>query len=637
MEASSGHTLGVGLKHGATESAAIAVLRVVAVAAGATFAVHRLALGLHHPTANGGPPTYLSTIGDVLTADGAVLRATGRTILLAAPALAVALVLGALGAGLASIARWIRRLDRRPGPGAAAVAVLSVAVPGVAWLPAARLAIDRGLVPADPAVVDQGGLPGARFLGFWALLAGLAVAPTVAGSLGRASTRRAGGEAISQHPTPARLSGGSPIDGGRAVAALPTATFGLALATAEVASGHPGLFASFADEAAAGRIQLLVPLTLVVVIGGLALSSAGDLVHRLREWPDGPHRPAPGSDPATIGPSGPAVGAVALAGLFGLWTIGAGIGAALDPPPLAEAGLGPRAGGPWLGTDPAGRSVAFQTAAALGPALLAALLPAMGATAVGAGLTLLRATVPRSLVRLGDAMLGLLSWPLALVVPLAAWSAAGSAQPLLDRSVLVTTGLALVPMAARLLRPWKPRPALRAVSATRTGAVASLLAAVALAAHLLAGLVGPGSPSRWVPLGQLIGEGFDGPGPLWPLVGPAGAATLTMAGLLGSSTLLAGRAAGRAERPPGDEPEAPGPATAPALPARPDRSPEPPVTSPTVSPPGAGADLGPGDEIDIRDEVSVGSAIDFDPERDATSTVELRPSDFRQRPEDRQP
>jgi hypothetical protein len=630
---------------------AVGSMRAAFVVAGATLAIHRLAVPLESPT---GHRSYPTALGDALWPGPTVVEAMGRTVLLAAPAMAMAIVGGVVAAALSRTGP--ARAVGRSLPGLGSGLILAVAVPGLAWLPLVRLAVDDGPVPADPDVIERVSGDAVLFLGFWAALVGLAVAPTVAAALGRARAwelRGSGG-----HPAMARLASG-PLTGRGRRLAVPTATLALALAGAEVASGLPGLFGRFFDEVAAGRTDLLVPLALPVVVGGGTLALLVDLSNRLLDEPE-PVALAgtPGGAPVPAGRRRRAA-TVATAVLAALVAAVAASGAVIDPLGAPSAPLAaPHLGGPWLGTDGGGFDLARRAASAVGPGLVASVVPAAAASLVGAGLALFRRAGGRLLARAVDTVLELLWWPAALVVPLTAGAALPSDQPLLDPTVLQATGLLLVPAATRLLHP---RAGSFALGAARLAAVTTRLAAMALAAHVLAGFVVPAAVAEQAPLGQLLAEGWrTSPGSPWPVVVPAAAAAAVATALLWTSATLAGRVSGdRLATPAGvagvsapddlslaglprvdDDPERSERARQETLVIRLGAAEEDgpvtaPSTPPTVAPaPGRAGpsrpDVGPGD---IRAEISIESAVDIEPldsdaEREASQTIELRPSDF---------
>ena len=359
------------------------VLRLVAIIVGATFAVHRLTLRLSDGTAgvdgSGGSArgSYGDRLADALTPDDATLAAMGRTALLA---------------GLAAVARvtigWLAITARRslPSPGALDRPIserwsglaIAVAVPGLVWSPLDRLVSDRTLLP-DEALSELGSDP-ARLgaLGLWALLVGLSIAPTVAGALSGGRPWSAGGSG--GHPALAGLAS-RPSSEPVWRFGLPALAFGLSLALAEVVAGTGGLFDRYVTALGDGRPGDVLDLATPVIVAGALLVPAVDLgaavLHRVE-------RPrVPGSDRVRPG-RWPVVPTVVLVTLV---AAAAAAGAVIGPDggSIGPALAAPSLGGPWLGTDELGRSVADRTATALAATLAGSAIPAVTASAVGAG------------------------------------------------------------------------------------------------------------------------------------------------------------------------------------------------------------------------------------------------------------
>lgn len=584
---------------------AIAVLRVLALLAGAALAIHRLARQLDPGAADHG---FFDAVGDAFTPDRGLLEAAGRTALLTAAGLAVALVLGTAVTALGRRRRGRRGL--RPGAGLDLAVLIAVTVPGLVWLVLADRAEASGLIPSSGRGLEVTAPGSLRLLGFWAIPIGLAMVPSAAAVVGhRTSWNRPG---AGSHPALPRIAGG-PL--GRARVGVPTAGLGLVLALAETRSGWDGLFDRFTGELASGRGDQLVALALPVVLGGMILSLVGDLAGR---------RTARFGERPPVAPPGPrSTGWYRRA-----WTVGLGLAVAV----AGLALLSPLA-------DPSGTSLAMRTSRAAGPQLAAAFLPAAVAVVVGTGLAAFRRPGGRLWTGMVDVLLALVWWPAALVVPLALAMAASADQPLLDPTVLQVTGLVLVTPAARMMAP---RSDSRRDLAARLAGTVLALAALAAASQILAGWVVALPSADPTPLGTLAAEA-DG----WDVLVPAGASALVLAALL---VLVAAVGAERRTR---------------RQVTHEDRA-EPddlvihlPMTEPD---PGPATDVtlaelpGPIDDLaeldDIRAEVSIESAVDIelgdievrdidlddaeaepvtfeDLEDEATRTIELRPSLFR--------
>jgi hypothetical protein len=600
----------------------IVVLRVIALLVGAALAIHRLSRRLDSRVAD---DRFLDAVFDVFTPDRALLEAAGRTALLTAAGLAVALV---LGTALAALGRRRRgRLGLRPGAGLDVAVLLAVTVPGLAWLALADRAEAGGLIPASGRGLEVTAPGSLRLLGFWAILIGLAMTPGAASIVGhRPSWNRSGS---GSHPALPRVAGG-PF--GRARVGMPTAGLGLVLALAETRSGWDGLFDRFIGELALGRGDRLVALALPIVLGGMALSLVADLAGR---------RAARFGERPPVVPPGPrSTGWYRRA-----WTIGLGLAAAV----AGLALLSPL-------VDPSGTGLAMRTSRAIGPQLSAAFLPAVVAVVVGTGLAAFRRPGGRLWTGAVDVLLALVWWPAALVVPLALATAATAEHPLLDPAVLQVTGLVLVPPAARMMGPGSD--SLRDLVA-RLSTTVLALAALAAASQILAGYVVALPVNDPTPLGTLAAEASGDRGGSWDVLVPAGASVLVLAALLALvATVGADR---RARRQVTHENPADTDDLVIHLPmTEPDPGPAPELTLTDL--PGPVDDQA---EIhDIRAEVSIGSAIDIeardierpaaeaddaeDPaiedqaledradtdasqelEDEATRTIELRPSLFR--------
>lgn len=509
------------------------LLRPVAITVGATFAVHRLSLRLHNalqpgpevPDSSGWEPLgpYPERLVEAMDPSRPVLEAASRTAGLAAGGIVAGLVLGWLTTWIMTRVRRGRRganVDR-PISDRSTGLILAIAVPGLAWLPIHRLAVDGALIPGDASAPIDTTPENLASYGLWAILIGVALAPTVAAGLtgGRPWSSEGAGGHVALGALASR-----PSSDQRWRIGLPTATLATVLVVAEVAASTGGLFDRFIAALAEDRPDQLLPLATPLIVAGavlVPLADAGSAVLRRLEKPR-----VPGSDRVRPG-KGPALTAIVAVVIVGAAAV-AGFLAGPDPDPVGSALSGPRADA-WLGTDEVGRSVAARTGAALAATLAASAIPAVAATAVGAGLAFVRRT-RRATAQAGfDILLDLASWPGVLVVPVAAWSVAGSPRSLLDPVVLQITGLLLVPTATRLL----VGPARGTKRVARLGAVACVVTLTALAIQLVAGFVVPAGDDGWIGLGQLAATGISSfaESPL-PLLAAAGAA-------IGAATALA--------------------------------------------------------------------------------------------------
>lgn len=626
------------------------VLRMFAIVVGSTFALHRLSLRLDGDI-DGGGRSYLRRLTDALDPDRAVTDALGRTALLAALAAVAGVAIGWLAAGIR------RRLDRggtgrdRPISGLSTGLAIAVAVPGLTWIPLYRFATDRGLVPAGPIAGLRSDPEGIRSIALWALLIGLAIAPTVTAALtGGRSWTAVGADG---HPALGSLAT-RPSSEPVWRFGLPSLTFGLTLAVAEVVAGTGGLFDGFVTALQGGRTGDLLDLATPVVLAGALLVPVADIGAAVLRRLERPR--VPGSDRMPQGRR-PAMAAFGLVVLVGA---AAFAGALIGPETGAidRALADPAVGGPWFGTDEIGRSLATRTGAALGVTLLASAVPALAATVVGAGLARFRRTQGRMAGAAFGGLLDLFSWPTALVVPIAAWPLASTGRSLHHPIVLQVTGLLLVPAATRLLvRP----TARRLQGASRLAATACVLTAMALSIQLLAGFVVPRGDAGWPGLGQLASAGLVGydTSP-WPVLVPLVAAVAAGTALYWLATAVAGIGDGAVASTPGPAPDlnandvTAGDLLADDDPTDTDVEDDEPdhVGVILTDDAGRGADspgpvLSLGEEpdgdraddeaLDIRDDISVVSAMDVPPpsdesrsiEEEASQTVELRPSDLR--------
>ncbi len=469
-----------------------ALLRPLAIVAGGTFAVHRLGGRLDGASGDG----YPAAIADAFRPDPAV-----RDAIESSATLAGWTALAGLAAGLL-VAAFLRSRIGRAVDGAGAVlllaVVLAVAVPGIGWLVvdtagASWLAGDGGTGPRPL---------GASVVGPW--LASVALVPAVVGFVDR---ERSGRARWPHWP-----------------AGVPATLFTIALAATELLGTTGGVFDRFGDDVAAGRADDLLELTMPVVLvaAGLALAAelTGPMLHRRRP---AAVTEAPDERSAIRRVTTSAVLAAVATGVV------VALGLAIAPSGTVEVS-GPRLGGPWLGTDGDGRSLAPLAARALAVNLAGAAIPALGATVVGAGLAVFLRVLSPLRRSFATAALDLLSWPAVLVVPLAAATVASTGRPVLDPVVIQFTGLLLVPGATRLLLP----PAVQRIDRlARLVATFVAMTWLALGVHLLVGWLVADRASGDPGLGALLARGIaEADRSPWPAAAPTLAALLAAVALL---------------------------------------------------------------------------------------------------------
>ena len=503
------------------------VLRAGCIFLGTTWVAHRLARRLDQGRGGAG---YVAALGDALWPDDALIEAAGRTLVLGAGALIVALVAGG------ALAALLRRPGRIAGGVSAVLGpltgpLLALTVPGLALYPIARLAGGDGLVLTGE--LGAGGVDrGLAFYTSWFAMAGVALIPTAAVLLARdGGPTGAFGLDVARAPLASR-----PEPQRRWLAGFPTMLLLLMLASVEVVTGVEGLFLTLFRATSEGDADGAMAVVVPVAVVGAALALAIDLLGR-RTSPAGSELAA---EPLGRGRTAAPLALPALV-VVGLAVLGSGLDAAAIGDPDAIL-ADPRVGGPWLGTDELGRSLAVRTAVALGPALLAAVIPAVAATVVGAPAAWIRRSLAERAGQIVDAMIDLLWWPAPILVTLAAWSerlgGAGSELPLLRPIVLAVTGALLIPPATRLLG--------RNVSyrtshqwAVRLHTVL-FLSAMALAVHLLVGLAGPQGSAAHPTLGSMVAEGVPSYGDSpWPTLVPLGAAVIVALTLYWLSSAVA--------------------------------------------------------------------------------------------------
>lgn len=470
-----------------------ALLRPLAIVGGGTFVVHRLSGRLDGSPTGGFP----SALVDAFRPDRSIGEAIESSAVLAGWTAMAGIVVGLTVAAL--LRTRIGRAADGPGAVLLLAIVLAVAVPGLGWLVvdpggATWLARDGSATGPQPLAATS--------LGPW--FASVALVPGVVGFVDRERSDRA------RWP--------------RWPAGVPTTIFTIALAVTEILGATGGVFDRFGREVAAGRADDLLELALPVVLvaAGLALvAELGQPILRRRR-PDGV---------IEVSDELSAIRRVTTAAVLAVvvTAVIVALGLVIGPSdPVAVTG--PRLGGPWLGTDADGHSLAPLVARALAVNLAGAAVPALAATVVGAGLAVFL-RVPGPLWKaFAAAAIDLFSWPAVLVVPLAAATVASSGRPAFDPLVIQFTGLLLVPAATRLLLP----PAVRRIDRlARLVATFVVLTWLAIGVHLLVGLLVADPASGDADLGGLLARGLAEAGRSpWPAAAP------TLAALLGAVTLL---------------------------------------------------------------------------------------------------
>ena len=360
---------------------------------------------------------------------------------------------------------------------------------------------------------------------------------------------------------------------------------------------------------------------------------------------------------------------VAAGAVTGLLVVIALLGGLLgDPSATAEAGAlaPPTIGGPWLGTDSLGRDTLSTVSAALGPAMAMAVAAAVVATTLGAVVAWLRLRLPGRVGRFVDVAVDALWWPVPMMAPLAVLATGDLDRPWFDPVVVIVVGLALLPLAARIVT----RSRLTGIDRSWLGLAADAVAVAAVAASLfvVVEFAGFGASILRPGLGSLMAEAAANDDvSRWPFVVPAVALVSLVSALtwLSASLLARSRKPSDIAAPDRDGMESGSdPTGVPARTALPDGSPAavdaaPPVAVPTAEEAvartaadgdididaieGTDADvhlapLAPLDDVDSgpdRDDTAepepIGDAGSQSPiEREATKTIELRPSTLRQ-------
>ncbi len=499
-------------------ASAIAIVRACLVFFGTTVAAHSLAAGTTDgrfrpldqqdfttQITGAGLPSYLSWLGDAFAMDQAVLRALANTLWLGVMASMFAVAFGMTLSWLLRVRGLGRLVGGALGP------LLALSVPGVLLFPIYRWADSQQLLPDGPTTTDQAA-SSVAFLAFWGAVVGLALAPGLASQfIGAQHHRSAGAEtaAITTTSLPVRI-------GARAFG-FPTAVFLLGLASAELASGHNGLFRHMVDQLTAGELAGVLDVTLVIALVGAVVVLTADVLRITtgREADDvGPDRPTRLTDKTW-----PLLAALAVL------VVVAAVGYLREP--LLSAGQNqpfqtPAFGGPWLGTDGAGASFVERLVIALGPTMTAALIPGLGAAIVGGVIHQFARRVPALIDRVIVTVVDVAWWPLPVLLPLAHLNAGNPERSEVDLTVTLVTVAALTPLAVRALR----RATIRGQAGIRPLlSVAVVLVALAGSARIFLGFLGvtngPHGPTN-ADLGAMVASGVatSGLGAVWAVTPP---------------------------------------------------------------------------------------------------------------------
>ena len=497
---------------------ALSVVRACLIFFGTTAAAHALAAGTTEgrfrpltqqdftvQISGAGLPSYLSWLG--LTTDQELLQALANTVWLALVAMLFAVAFGSLLSGLVRIRGLGRVVGGLHGP------LLAATVPGVLLYPIYRWADTQQFLPDPPPSADQTASSSVWFLLFWGAFVGLAVALGLTGQLTNDQRYRSAGTEIA-----AFSSASLPVRLGARDLGVPTVVLLLGLASAELLSGHNGLFTYAANRLGDGDLAGVLDVVVVVALIGAVLTLAADVLgitgasRADAVHPDQPTRLSEATWPL-------------LAALTVLAVV-AIVGYARDP--ILAAGQDqsfrtPTFGGPWLGTDGAGVSFVERLVVALGPTMVAAIIPGVLAGVVGGAVHWVARRSPAALAHTVTAGVDLFWWPLPLVLPLAHLSAGNPERSEFDVTVTLVTVAALTPLAVRALR----RSAERGQLGIRPMlSVAVFLIAIAGSARIFLGFLGvtngPHGPAN-ADLGALVASGITlaDPGGIWSVTPPA--------------------------------------------------------------------------------------------------------------------
>ena len=509
-------------------SLGVALTRAAAILFGSTAVAYWLVRGVAQGPAGAGSDlqAYGPWLADALTPDAAVADSLGRSVVLGGVGIGIGV---GLGLAMSQVLR-IRRADRLLG--FVAAPGMALALPGTLVFALLWLTTEAGLLPMDAVIPGGPAETSISFLAAAGTAVGLAVAPGVTALLAADSATRgtrAFGLAVARGLLAAR-------PGGHRLAAFATTPFLLALATAEILSGYDGLFWRFATSLQNGAtVDALDVVPVVAVVGILValLLDLGPLLLGPR-----PHHPEPVSTRL-------ADSAWPLLTMLGSASLIAAVGYLLvDLDESAEgpvAAIDPTFGGPWLGTDTTGRSVVELVTVALGPTLVAAVLAAAPAMAIGILVATAFRSLPLTLQQILGAFVDLAWWPLVLLVPLAVLNDSGGGSEA-SSVVILVTALGLSPMATRLAITALDMTDERIRSLVSAGL---LLAALAMTVRIVTGLMGVTVSDRGpgtADLGALMASGIAGfgSGP-WTFLVPALSTVAVMATGLGLASAVVDR------------------------------------------------------------------------------------------------
>ena len=640
----------------------MAVLRALFILSGGAIAGHALATRAAdaRPGRIDRPPPFWSWLADAISPDASVTAAIGNTMVLAVAGIFLGCAFGALIGAVSRAGRPGRLL------GGLIVTAMAMAVPGFVLFPLADAAAGWNLVPAQAVSLNDSAGDGFRFLLLWGSLVAVAVTPAVV-SLFAAGAGR-GSAAGSVVPSPIRAwSAARPEAVPDWRFGFPSTVFLVTLAVAELLSGHPGIFPLFFESLGSSDLEPALAVLFWTLLGGAGLAVAVDLAGAVTRDPTVENNPVGPEPSTTVGGGVTADRTMAAAGaVTGLLVVIAVLGSLLgDPSATAEAGAlaPPTIGGPWLGTDALGRDTLSTVTAALGPAMSTAVVAAVMATTLGTVVAWLRLGLGDRVGRFVNVAVDALWWPVPMIAPLALLATGDLDRPWFDPVVVIVVGLALVPLAARLLA----RSMAIGIERSWLGlaADAAAIAAVAASVLVVVNFAGYGGSNLRPGLGSLMAEAASNDDlSRWPFLAPA----VALVSLVSAMTWLSASLMARSRQPSdiaalGGDGMEPGSDPTGVLPRSPlpDRSPPavdvaPPVAVPTaeeavartaadgdidieaIEGTGAAVHLAPLDDVDpgpdgdaTAEPEPIGDAASQSPiEREATKTIELRPSTLRQ-------
>jgi ABC-type dipeptide/oligopeptide/nickel transport system permease subunit len=504
------------------------LLRAFLVVLGSTVVAHRLAA--RSGAADASPvPDYGTWLLEALSPTRFTQAAVGRTLIVAALAAVMAVVLGFVAAAL--------RRNSRIGPALSwlEVPALAVAVPGLVAYPLIRLAVEQGWASTDPTVVGQTFGDGLRFAALWAVPVALVAAPAVAAVV----TAGADDQPISIGPSHA-LTSSTPSSASRWRLGVPTTAVIVALALVEVLSGLQGMFGTVFDLLGADSPDLAAALELVlwagviVAVVSVAVETIGPAVERSNATP-GPIR-ADTAAPTAMNRARVLAGLALLTAVVAAAVVGAVL---FDPDDQGEALVGPSTDGRLLGSDDAGRDLLTSTLSALAAVGGLALVAALIATVLGFGLASMAERSGPGLRRIVVTVVDVAAWPLPPLVALAVVAVDRPDRLEAEPLVVAVLALALTPAATRLLG----RSAfVRNRQTPITAAIAVLhLWALAIAGLVVVGLAGFGGGDPARDLGGAVSravQSYDASA--WPFAVAAGAIAIGIAAVSAPGAALAG-------------------------------------------------------------------------------------------------